>query len=110
MVRLEVDVVRALIVPVPVEAAARVAVAQAPDHGAIDVVVHDRAEQVIDFTRYDLPAHEPQDMTRKWSLMGEINQKQIRPQDKPRLWKELSSDDQERILKIYPDVATTEKE
>ena len=68
------------------------------------------AEQVIDFTRYDLPAHEPQDMTRKWSLMGEINQKQIRPQDKPRLWKELSADDQKRILKIYPDVATTEKE
>jgi hypothetical protein len=42
--------------------------------------------------------------------MGEINQKQIRPQDKPRLWKELSADDQKRILKIYPDVATTEKE
>ncbi|MDR2469633.1 MAG: DUF3864 domain-containing protein, partial [Tannerella sp.] len=32
-----------------------------------------RPEQVIDFTRYDVTAHEPQEMTRKWSLMGEIN-------------------------------------
>lgn len=41
------------------------------------------AEKVIDFTRYDLKAQEPKEMTRKWSLMGEINQKQSRPQDKP---------------------------
>jgi hypothetical protein len=40
-------------------------------------------EEVIDFTRYDIPAQEPTGMTRKWSLMGEINQKQTRPQDKP---------------------------
>ncbi|WP_214653020.1 DUF3863 domain-containing protein [Mucilaginibacter segetis] len=40
-------------------------------------------EKVIDFTRYDLPAKEPAEMTRKWSLLGEINQKQSRPQDKP---------------------------
>jgi len=38
---------------------------------------------VIDFTRYDLKAAEPTGMTRRWSLMGDINQKQTRPQDKP---------------------------
>jgi len=40
-------------------------------------------EKVIDFTRYDLPVAEPKEMTRKWSLLGAINQKQSRPQDKP---------------------------
>nr|WP_256484241.1 DUF3864 domain-containing protein [Mucilaginibacter flavidus] len=40
-------------------------------------------EKVIDFTRYNVPAKEPAEMTRKWSLLGEINQKQSRPQDKP---------------------------
>jgi hypothetical protein len=41
-------------------------------------------EKVIDLTRYDLPAKEPvSGSTRNWSLMGEINQKGIRPQDKP---------------------------
>ena len=39
--------------------------------------------KVIDFTRYDLKATEPAEMTRKWSLLGQINQKQSRPQDKP---------------------------
>ena len=61
-------------------------------------------EEVIDFTRYDLRAQEPQGMTRKWSLMGEINQKQTRPQDKPRPLKELSADDRKRIAKIYPEL------
>jgi hypothetical protein len=40
-------------------------------------------ENVIDFTRYDVPAKEPKEMTRQWSLLGEINQKRTRPQDKP---------------------------
>ena len=62
-------------------------------------------QEVIDFTRYDLPAHEAQELTRKWSLMGEINQKQTRPQDAPRLWKNLSSDDRKRILKVYPELS-----
>ena len=30
-------------------------------------------EQVIDFTRYDIKAQEPQVMTRQWSLMGDIS-------------------------------------
>ncbi|MCC8424288.1 DUF3864 domain-containing protein [Mucilaginibacter sp. UR6-11] len=40
-------------------------------------------EKVIDFTRYDIPTKEPAELTRKWSLLGEINQKQSRAQDKP---------------------------
>ena len=39
--------------------------------------------KVIDFTNYQLPVTEPAEMTRRWSLLGEINQKQSRPQDKP---------------------------
>lgn len=48
---------------------------------------------VIDFTRYDQPAREPiSGSGRNWSLMGEINQKQTRQQDKPvplEGWKKL---------------------
>ena len=70
-----------------------------------DLASHD-PEQVIDLTRYDLPAHEPADMTRKWSLMGEINQKQTRPQDRPRPLKALSPADQERIERMYPELSS----
>jgi len=50
-------------------------------------------KKVIDFTRYDLPAKEPvSGSTRNWSLMGGINQKGIRPQDKPVTPDALSSD------------------
>ncbi len=61
-------------------------------------------EMVIDFTRYDLPAREPQEATRRWSLMGQINQKQTRPQDKPVLLRELPPEDQERIIARYPEL------
>ena len=44
-------------------------------------------ETVIDFTRYDRPAREPQDLGRNWSLLGRINQKQTRPQDQPCPWR-----------------------
>ncbi len=67
-------------------------------------------EKVIDFTRYDLPAHEPQEMSRKWSLMQEINQKQTRPQDKPRPLKNLSAEDQKLIVAKYPELASQMKE
>jgi hypothetical protein len=63
-------------------------------------------EEVIDYTRYDLPAREPQEMTRKWSLMGEINQKQTRPQDRPRPLIELSLEDQKRIANRYPELSS----
>lgn len=57
---------------------------------------------VIDFTRYDLPAHEPQSLQRDWSLMNVINQKGLRPQDKPVLLTQLTSEDQHRIYARYP--------
>jgi hypothetical protein len=60
---------------------------------------------VIDYTRYDLPAAEPQALTRNWSLLGTINQKQTRPQDRPRPFAELPAEEQERILARYPELA-----
>jgi hypothetical protein len=62
----------------------------------------DSPEKVIDFTRYDVKAREPQEMTRKWSLMGEINQKQTRPQDKPVPLGELSDAYRQIIRQVYP--------
>jgi hypothetical protein len=59
-------------------------------------------EKVIDFTCYTLPAKEPLDITRKWSLMGEINQKQTRPQDKPVPLSQLSADSKTLIKKHCP--------
>ncbi|MCD8269819.1 MAG: DUF3864 domain-containing protein [Parabacteroides sp.] len=49
---------------------------------------------VIDFTRYNLKAVEPADPTpdkpgKDWSLINVINQKGLRPQDKPVLISEL---------------------
>ena len=64
--------------------------------------VKNAPEQVIDFTRYDIPAEEPKEMTRKWSLMGEINQKQTRPQDKPIQIKKMPKEGQSIIKKRYP--------
>ena len=57
----------------------------------------DGTEKVIDFTRYDLPAQEPQGITRQWSLMGQINQKQTRPQDKSVPYSTLSQEDRNFI-------------
>lgn len=59
-------------------------------------------EYVIDFTNYNLKAEEPRDMTRKWSLLGEINQKQSRPQDKPKPINEISEEGILLIKKHYP--------
>jgi hypothetical protein len=58
----------------------------------------------IDFTRYDLPAQEPQTLEREWSLMNVLNQKGTRPQDKPMRLEQLSSEDQRRIYARYPDL------
>ena len=63
-------------------------------------------KQVIDFTRYDLKAHEPVGMTRRWSLMGDINQKQTRPQDKPVLLDKLPNESKLIIKKRYPHLFT----
>ena len=65
---------------------------------------NDSEEKVIDFTRYDLKAEEPVSAsTRNWSLMGEINQKQIRPQDKPVPFCNLGEESKLIIQKIYPE-------
>ena len=60
-------------------------------------------EKVIDLTRYDLPAKEPESgSTRNWSLLGQINQKGIRAQDKPVPVNDLPAEDQALIKKHYP--------
>ena len=64
---------------------------------------------VIDFTRYDLPAHEPADPTaghptRNWSLIKRINQKHRRPDDSPVPLSALTPDEQTLIKKHYPDL------
>jgi hypothetical protein len=69
-----------------------------------------QTEQIIDFTRYDVKAQEPQEMTRQWSLMGEINQKQTRPQDKPLPLKALSQEYKNIIQKVYPDLIPANRE
>jgi len=59
---------------------------------------------VIDFTRYDLPAHEPTTSQREWSLMNVLNQKGTRPEDKPIRPGQLHPDDQQRIFARYPEL------
>ena len=59
---------------------------------------------VIDFTRYDLRAHEPQMLQREWSLMNVLNQKGTRPQDKPIRLGQLNAKDQRRIYLRYPEL------
>jgi hypothetical protein len=66
-------------------------------------------EGVIDFTRYDLPAREPADPepgnhARNWSLMNRLNQKGIRPQDKPIPLDQLNAEEQDIIKRRYPDL------
>jgi hypothetical protein len=58
----------------------------------------------IDFTRYDLPATEPQGLQREWSLMNVLNQKGTRPQDKPTPLAQLTPEDQRRIFRRYPEL------
>ena len=66
--------------------------------------VTDSPRMVIDFTRYDLPAHEPQGLQREWSLMNVLNQKGTRPQDKPVRLGALPQEDQRRIYTRYPEL------
>jgi hypothetical protein len=63
--------------------------------------------QVIDFTRYDLPAKEPADAdplhpVKDWSLMNRINQKDLRPQDRPVPFSELNGEDKDFIHRVLP--------
>lgn len=64
--------------------------------------------EVIDFTRYDVPAKEPDDPepgkeSRNWSLMNRINQKGTRPQDQPIPLTDLTAEEQALIRKHYPE-------
>lgn len=60
-------------------------------------------EEVIDFTRYDVKVQEPESgTTRNWSLMGDINQKQTRQQDKPVPLADLPEKDKSLIKNYYP--------
>lgn len=64
--------------------------------------------ELIDFTRYDLPAKEPADPepgegpTRNWSLMNELNQKGTRPQDQPVPFRRIPEEWMKIIHKRYP--------
>jgi hypothetical protein len=67
------------------------------------------SEKLIDFTRYDLKAQEPNDPkpgqnTRNWSLMNRLNQKGIRPQDKSIDIGQLNADEQAIIRRRYPEL------
>jgi hypothetical protein len=64
----------------------------------------DSPAMAIDFTRYDVPAHEPQNLQREWSLMNVLNQKGTRPQDKPMRLGQLTPEDQRRIYARYPEL------
>jgi len=63
---------------------------------------------VIDFTRYDLPASEPSgtSFTRSWNLMNVMNMKQSRSGgvDTPRGLRDLVQGDQDLIRQYYPDL------
>jgi hypothetical protein len=66
-------------------------------------------EKLIDFTRYDLKAEEPADPqsnepTRNWSLMNRLNQKGVRPQDKPISIEQLNDEEQAIIKCRYPEL------
>jgi hypothetical protein len=58
----------------------------------------------IDFTRYDLKAEEPRALQRDWNLMNVLNQKGLRPQDKPRPLRDFTPEDQRRIFALYPEL------
>jgi Domain of Unknown Function with PDB structure (DUF3863)/Domain of Unknown Function with PDB structure (DUF3864) len=59
---------------------------------------------VIDFTRYDQKAEEPQKLQREWSLMNVLNQKGIRSQDKPLRLQAMAPADQQIIYARYPEL------
>ena len=71
-------------------------------------------EKIIDFTRYDLKAQEPSDpatgtTTRNWSLFNRLNQKGIRPEDKPIGIEQLKSEEQQMIKGRYPGLFSVDR-
>jgi hypothetical protein len=68
------------------------------------------SEKVIDFTRYDVPAQEPPDPkpgehVRNFSLMNRLNQKGLRPVDKPVPFRQLTAEERAFITRRYPQLA-----
>lgn len=66
-------------------------------------------EKLIDFTRYDLKAMEPDDPkpgqnTRNWSLLNRLNQKGTRAQDKPIEIGQMNAPEQSLIKRRYPEL------
>ena len=61
---------------------------------------------VMDYTRYNQPYKEPSGnvIERHWDILDIINQKESRPQDKPKPFSELPADEQAKILKWYPEL------
>jgi len=61
---------------------------------------------VMDYTRYNQPYKEPSGnvIERHWDILDIINQKESRPQDKPKPFAELPQEEQQRILKWYPEI------
>lgn len=75
----------------------------------LENVGKENSEQVIDFTRYDLPTRElldpkPGEHVRNWSLMNRLNQKGLRPIDKPVAFSELSAEERAFIQKNCPEL------
>ena len=65
-----------------------------------------------DFTRNDLPAGEPPDPapgghSRNWSLINRINQKGLRPQDKPVPLSALRAEEKALIQRHYPELSAS---
>ena len=63
----------------------------------------------FDLSGGDLQAHDPADPSpekpaKDWSLINKINQKALRPQDKPVLIDKLEKEDQDLIRKYYPEL------
>lgn len=65
---------------------------------------HQSPWKVIDLTRYNIPAVEPQGMVRNWSLINLRNQKQTRPQDMPVRPAHLPAAQQALIARRYPEL------
>ncbi len=63
--------------------------------------------RVMDYTRYGQPYREPSGnvVDAHWDLMDLVNQKESRPQDRARSFSSLPPEEQQRILKWYPEAA-----
>jgi hypothetical protein len=55
-------------------------------------------------TTYEPADASPKKPIKDWSLINRINQKGLRPQDKPILLQELEKSEKELISRYYPDL------